>query len=93
MDDLSWGFSGGVVWLVHWLSLLGSARVVTSWLASWSAVGRSLVVVWVIHLGVGVLVGVVDNLLGSLGGLLADIRALGVAGRIALVSWLLLLNA
>lgn len=158
LDDglLSWGFSGSVVWLVHWLRLLASAGVVTSWLASWSAVVGSLVVVivvwivhwssggllnlvcwlgllvhwlrllgsagvvagwlaswgtvgvlvgvgvvWVVHLGVGVLVGVVHlgvlvlivDLLGSLSSLLADIRALGVTGRIALVGWLLLLNA
>ena len=98
MDNLSWGFGGSFVWLVHWLGLLNSAGVITSWLASWSAVGRSLVVVWVIHLGVlvgivhlsvHVLVVVVD-LLGSLSSLLADVRALGVASRIALAGWLLL---
>lgn len=78
------------------------AGVVTSWLASWSAVGVlvGVGIVWVVHLGVGVLVVVhlvvlvvVVDLLSSLGGLLADIRALGVAGRVALVGWLLLLDA
>ena len=100
MDNLSWGFGGSFVWLVHWLRLLNSAGVITSWLTSWSAVGRSLIVVWVIHLGV--LVGIVHlrvhvlvvivDLLGSLSSLLADIRALGVTGRVALTSWLLLLD-
>ena len=99
MDNLSWGFGSSFVWLVHWLGLLNSAGVITSWLTSWSAVGRSLVVVWVIHLGVlvgivhlGVGVLVVYNLLSSLSSLLADVRALGVASRVALAGWLLLLN-
>lgn len=56
-------------------------------------------VVWVVHLGVGILVHVlvhvlvvVVDLLGSLSSLLADIRALSVASWLTLGGWLLLLD-